>query len=1196
MSMRSALSVFIGGLVLLGATAELSGQTFTGGLRGAVRDQQGVIPGVTVTLTNQETNIARETISNSVGEYSFAAVQPGTYTVQAALPGYSTFQREGVTIGTQQFVTIDLLLELGAIEETITVTADSPLIEQSNASTGEVLSRAEFEELPAPGRNAFLVAITVPTVNPVGDPQFNRQQDQTNASRISIGGGGVRANNYLLDGVSITELAGRAVLNPTIEAIEEVKVQVHTYDGEMGRTGGGVFNITAKSGVNQYRGSGFYQTRPVWGQTLNHFNDVAGLTKEETGLADAYYRLYGGGFGGRIFRDRTFFWTATEGYRSLTTRNQAQIWPSLNQRNGDFSGSTLDGSPVQLFNPWCRGGSVSARCPATGTGSLATNGEFTNATIPRDHPAASEVGFNLANAWPTETIQGPLGTNEDNEDNAIATANVVDEADMWSLKIDHKFSDASSLNAFYVYNNTDEPGSFIMPDAQSFMDTDHWILRRRPHVLVFNNTNVLNDSTVLTLRYGWTTWKDQTDKIGFQPLLGSLGFSDAYVNSLHADGPDTFPDLNFEDLEDVGGRGGNRRRWNGPMAINGTLLKLAGSHSLKFGADFRELGISTTTENDMGGVFNFDRDFTSLNGVGGHELASMLLGLPTDGNTPFNRGEGEWFARYWGGYLQDDWRVTSRFTLNMGVRFEHEDGLREINNEQTVAFDQSVLNPIDALVPKTGTLLDGRTLMGGLIFAGVGGAPTQQGDPPAIKISPRVGTTYAINDATVVRAGYGLFYAPWQYNATAHGQIGFSRDTEFAESSAESEMPVTTLVNPIPGGLQVPVGSDLGLLTGVGGTVDFIDQTKGAPKVHQYSVDIQRELGNSMAITVGYTGATGRDIGFAGTNNVALNINQINPCNLPAALGGCTSWDAAALRESIPNPFFGIEGAGEFATRATVQRGQLLRPFPQFGDVLMRERTEGGRRQYHAVTFELDKRMTDWWGGDFNYTWSRTEDNQFGESSTFQTQTRLPQNSYDLDAEYGISNFDSPHRIILAPRVRLPGPADTGGGAFALLGGWTMSAIVELVSGSPLNAVLSSSASNRNLGLLGNGRQRPNRIGDPTTPGSDTDRVASADHTGARYFDRNAFEDPGAGRYGTAERAHGDSRYQFRKNIDFVLAKNTRFANSQNVQVRFEILNLTNTPKFGTLSSNSVNLSSFGRLTRQRGFSRIWQLTFRYSY
>src|SRR5262249_44016078 len=258
---------------------------------------------------------------------------------------YKRYESKGLNVGTQQFITLDVALEVGAIEESVTVTGQSPLIDTSTASTGGVLDRQALETLPAPGRNAFLIGITVPTVMPVGDPQFNRQQDQTNASRVSLGGGGIRANNYLLDGVPISELRGRAVLNPTIEAVEEMKVQVHTSDAHMGRTGGGVFNVTARSGTNNYHGSGFYQTRPVWGQSQNFFDSVSGKTKEETGLANAYYRLFGGGVGGPIVKNRTFFWTATEGYRSGTTRNQQEIWPTANQRNGDFSHTTSGGVP-----------------------------------------------------------------------------------------------------------------------------------------------------------------------------------------------------------------------------------------------------------------------------------------------------------------------------------------------------------------------------------------------------------------------------------------------------------------------------------------------------------------------------------------------------------------------------------------------------------------------------------------------------------------------------------------------------------------------------------------------------------------------------------------------------------------------------------------------------------------------------------
>src|SRR5204863_6389052 len=242
---RAALCV-----LLLLAASSAGAQQFTGGVRGLVRDANGVIPGVAVTLTNEATNLSREVTTNDVGQYSFPAVPPGTYTLKTQLTGYKTFESKGLTVGTQQFITLDVVLELGRLEENITVTGQSPLIDTANASHATSLDREQLETLPAPGRNAFLIGVTVPTFMPVGDPQFNRQQDQTNASRVSLGGGGVRANNYILDGVPITELRGRAILNPTIESVEEIKVQVHTYDSEMGRTGGGVFNVTAKSGSN----------------------------------------------------------------------------------------------------------------------------------------------------------------------------------------------------------------------------------------------------------------------------------------------------------------------------------------------------------------------------------------------------------------------------------------------------------------------------------------------------------------------------------------------------------------------------------------------------------------------------------------------------------------------------------------------------------------------------------------------------------------------------------------------------------------------------------------------------------------------------------------------------------------------------------------------------------------------------------
>ncbi len=842
-----------------------SAQTFTGGVRGSVRDVNGVIPGVTVQLINEATQVTRDVVSNDQGAYNFPAVAPGTYTIKAALTGFKAYETKGVRIGTQQFVTLDVLLEVGTLQETVTVTGAAPLIETSNASTGGTLDREVLEALPAPGRNAFLIGITVPTVMTAGDPQFNRQQDQSNASLVSLGGGGIRANNYLLDGVPITELVGRAVLNPTIEAVEEVKIQVHTYDAEMGRTGGGVFNVTARSGTNQYHGSGFYQTRPVWGVNENFFVDKTGQSKEESGLADTYYRLYGGGVGGPVVRNRTFFWAATEGYRSNTTRNEQQIWPSLKQRVGDFSTTTVGGAPVSIYNPYCRGGAANARCPATGTGSIATGGLFTGAVIPRTHPAANPAGFGLLGAWPTESIGGPIAGNENNQPNAAATGPLVDKADMFTIKGDHRFSDTWSMSALYIYNKTDEPGSTIMkPEAWYIASQDNFFgpLRRRPHIFVVNNTNILNDTTVLTVRYGFSTWGDSCDKQPFSAGIGSLGFSPTYTNALSQ--TDVFPELLFDDVVDVGGWGAIPNRWNSPYTFNATLSKLWGNHSLKAGADLRKMGVDTVSATLMGGSFTFDERFTGNNGVGGHELASVLLGAPVSGTVPYNDGPFEWFTKYYGAYVQDDWRLTQRLTVNFGLRFEHEDGLREVENRQAVAFDESVVNPLNSIVPKTG-LLAGRTLNGGLIFAGVDGAPEEQGDPAALKVAPRGGFSYSLNTKTVLRGGYGLFYAPWNYSRGQHGQAGFTRDTSMNQSDASTAVPISSLENPFPSGLIQPIGASLGLLTNTGGTIRYVDQNKGNPKVHQYSFDIQRELPGNMAITIGYIGATGRDIGYFGT-------------------------------------------------------------------------------------------------------------------------------------------------------------------------------------------------------------------------------------------------------------------------------------------------------------------------------------------
>jgi hypothetical protein len=330
MFMRLPGAVFLA-LACAGFVSGAYAQSFQGGIRGTVRDQQGVIPGVTVTLLNERTNVSRDTATNAVGEYSFPAVDPGTYTIRAAVSGFKTFERKGFTIGTQQFANLDVMLEVGAIEESITVTGESPIIDTTTASTGDVLDKKTLDSLPSVGRNVFLLANTVPTVVTSGDTHWNRLQDQSGASLVSLGGGGVRANNYLMDGFPVTDLTNRSATNPSIEATEEMKVQLHTYDAEMGRTGGGVFNVASKSGTNQFHGSGFGQWRPLALVDQNFF-----LKLRDTPKADQFWRSAGGGFGGPIVKGKTFFWAAVEGYRDGLTQNSNLLFPTAAERAGDF--------------------------------------------------------------------------------------------------------------------------------------------------------------------------------------------------------------------------------------------------------------------------------------------------------------------------------------------------------------------------------------------------------------------------------------------------------------------------------------------------------------------------------------------------------------------------------------------------------------------------------------------------------------------------------------------------------------------------------------------------------------------------------------------------------------------------------------------------------------------------------------------
>ncbi len=353
--MRGFILKVMGLLLLVPALA--FSQTFQGGVRGAVRDADGgVLPGTTVTLTNSQTGAVRTSVTNERGEYVFASVAPGTYNLAVEISGFAPFHREGLEVGVQTFLVQDVSLQVGGIAESVTVTGETPLIETANASIASAIDKAQLDVLPTPGRNVFIYAVTTPNVVHTGDPVFVRKQDQTNSSLLSLAGGPLRANNYTVDGVSVNDMRNRAVIIPNNDAVEEMKVQVNTYDAEMGRTGGGVFNVLHKSGTNNWGGSALWQTRPQFGRGLLWFEETDHGGSGEA--PESPYDLWSFAGGGPIFKDKTFFWASYEGYKNTDTAERQHrsshggtARRELRRRSDDLRSSDLqpgDGNAVSV--------------------------------------------------------------------------------------------------------------------------------------------------------------------------------------------------------------------------------------------------------------------------------------------------------------------------------------------------------------------------------------------------------------------------------------------------------------------------------------------------------------------------------------------------------------------------------------------------------------------------------------------------------------------------------------------------------------------------------------------------------------------------------------------------------------------------------------------------------------------------------
>ena len=1131
------VALVVAGMVAAGGTG--TAQTYQGALRGAVRDAQGVIPGAELTLVNEDTSAERSAMTNEVGEYAFTSVLPGTYTVRVSLPGFKTEQRTGYRVGTQQALVLDFMLDVGGISEQITVTGEAPLIERATASVATTLTAAQLTAIPIFGRNTFYTAIATPSVIQSGDPQFVRYQDQSGASLLSLGGGPRRGNAYLIEGVSITDFVNRASWVPSTEAVEDMRVQLKTYDAEMGRAAGGVFNVTAKSGSNAWHGSAVFINKPGWATGTLFFAKRAG-----TPNPPQYYYSWAGSVGGPIKTGKTFFWFSKDDYKQKSTRNNVLTFPTLREREGDFSQSG-----ITIYDP------LTTRPNPNGTGFV--RDPFPGNIIPADR--LSPIARAMLAQMPAPT-SGRSFTGSASLDDG--------PQDQETLKIDHRWSDRWTTTGMYGHQYTQEPGSaFWGPHGSIPADPSSTTLFRTVHFVSTNQIIVPNDTTAIAIRYGYNRFDNDGTNFAGGFDAATLGYPVSFTSQL-TDG--AFPSITMNGYSNIGHGGRSITNHIGQTA-NATISKFMGKHSVKVGADYRRIVADASPPNN--GSFGFTQAFTqgpnpnAASSAAGDSFASFLLGYPATGEINVST-PGTYFTDYYSAFVQDDFRAFSKVSLNFGLRYEYEPGIAAKGNRFTVGFDRDAPFPVQ--VP-------GMALKGGLMYAGVDGNPTRQGKP-LNNVAPRGGFAWSVTDKTVVRGGYGLYWVPpiSDTGESAIGSRGYSASTTFLSSVDGGLTPVGTIANPFPAGITPPQGNSLGLATGAGSVIDFVDQDSEPGYVQQYSLDWQGELSGGMAIAVGYMGSRSERLSLGGTSDTTLNINQLDPQY--QALG-------TALQQTVPNPFFGNAAFGNLSRSATIARGQLLRPFPQFDNVLMHRVNQASAR-YNAIVTRWTKRMSNGYALDINHTFSRLEDNQFGESNTFSARQGNALNNYDLDAEFGVSLLDVAHRLNVNATFQLPFGEGrrwlASGIGNAVAGGWTVTLAGRYQTGFPLNISQSSNNSN----LLGS-NQRPNIVPgvDPMTTGSQEERAVSG------WINPAAFSAAPAFTFGNSPRTNPDWRGPGQRTTDLAISKMQRIG-GKSLSLRVDVLNLLDDPLFiGPVST--FGTTTFGQITSVGGFARSLQFQVR---
>ena len=1046
--------------VMLLASGTVLAQDFRGAVAGTVSDATGgVLPGVTVTVTNVETSVATVAVTDSNGYYQVRYLPGGSYSVEARLEGFKPMLRKGITVRIGDTVKVNLELSAGAVEEVVTVTASAPLLDTTSGVTGQVIDNVQIQRLPLGDGTAYMLSRLAPGVADSSDLHFSRPMDNGNLAGI-VANGALGGNEFTLDGApnrvspnntTNQNNSGVVGFSPPSDSISEFKVQTNAFDAQSGHTAGAAINLALKSGTNNFKASAAYFNRSDARTATPLLTERAGGTKPTR----EYDRMTAT-VAGPIIRDRTFFMMSFEHLKDIQPEPSAYSVPSLKMRQGDLSEFT----------------GVSIYDPLTATGSNATRTAFAGNIIPdqRINPVARAY-MKLY----------PLPNRGGTQSNYFTNMLRPYDYNSYLVRGDHNFNGSNRLFLNGYYNKRQEDRYNWALGAENAtgageingFEVTHGFDYRSNKGATAGYTSIVTSALVVDTVAAWSQFGEwRAPAQGFD--ASSLGFTGASAQLLK--------DYNYLPLITFGGFSttnsgsriaslGSQRSdfgtgFNRPfttISLTPTASVLYRNHSLRTGYELRnqqwEINNAPYIRFHFNGAYTRANNSAALNDPA-QSWAQFLLGLPTVGTAGVATAGGtssqfeiaadaDYTQRSHALFAQDDWHFNDRLTVNLGLRFELHQAMEESNNRNLGGFNAAIASPIEAAAIAKYAANPIAEIPAGQ-FKVKGGVEFADGRiyDDLFKAMPRVAFSYLINNKTVLRGGAGLF--SYDYYFDAGNQTGFSQPTPVLVTDNNGLTFNSDLTNPLPSGnLIQPPGSSLGASTGLGLTLGTIIPTeRKVPYYTRWQIGGQRDLGRGWVVEVNYLGSQGKNL------PVTRELNGL-PMQYLSTSRTRDNAHETFLSTNVANPFAGLL-AGTTMNGANVARGQLLRPYPQFlagslngqlsgtGTISLGTEEYVGSDSYNAGSIRIEKRFS---GGSSllaSYTRSHATD-------------KLNYlNPADGKLEERISPNDRPHRATLGGIYDLPFGRDKKFGSNwnaiteGILGGWSVSATYQYQTGFPL--------------------------------------------------------------------------------------------------------------------------------------------------